>query len=118
MSLKGTQLVSPDAPGLQPAFSPVACKSASAKGTQGVNGPPANEGLIPDGRKKLTSAEGTKNGSFAPGIGFAPQLAMARGLVEGEAPAATAACQFAASRSPRAALALIGRFRWCPPLKM
>src|SRR5581483_128553 len=123
MSLKGMQLVSPLVVGSHFVFRPAAAKSASAKGTHGAKGPPAREGFNPDGRKKLTIAAGTKNGSFAPGIGFAPHgvapvptdngLSLAR-----FAPAATAACQFSVSRSPRAVFALIGRFNRRPPFQL
>src|SRR5271170_8443556 len=73
MSLKGTQFARPETPGLHFVLSPPAAKSANARGTQGANGPPANEGLSPEGRKKLTMAAGTKYGRVAPGIRFLPQ---------------------------------------------
>src|SRR5579863_1096967 len=123
MSLKGTQLARPETPGLHFVFRPVAAKSANASGTHGASAPPANDGLSPEGRKKLTIAAGTKNGRLDPGTGFAPQgtapVPTDNGLSVGKfAPAATAACQFSVSRSPRAVLALMGRFRRRPPFQL
>jgi len=80
----------------------------------------AIEGLIPPGRKKLVNAEETQG---KPLFGLMPKGAEPvptwNGPAEAlEAGSLKAACQFAVSRSPRTVLALIGRFRWRPPLKL
>src|SRR5271165_6986509 len=113
MSLKGTP---PSAragtPFLSAGKSPSSTEIAS--GRQAAYGPDglASEGLSPEGRKKLASGAAIKNWPANGPEGTTPQVFTLRGLLVGETtPAATARSQFSSSRSPRAALALIGRFR-------
>src|SRR3954447_6486291 len=96
MSLNGTGTPRP---------SPSACSTdcTSPKHAGGTVG--TSDWFRPEGRKKLVTAAGTN----AP-AGPTPQAATEIGRVlGGTAPAATAACQFLVSRSPRVGLALIGR---------
>src|SRR6185437_13165943 len=73
---------------------------------------PVSDGLIPDGRKKLSNAAGANTPA-----GPLPQVATFSGLELGAtAPAATARSQFSISAFELVGLALIGRFRWCPPV--
>src|ERR1700722_9506722 len=106
--------------GLQAAFSPANFRSAWARGTQGAN-KAATEGFSPPGLKSLTNVAGTKKG-IAPGRaakGLGPHDATPNGLEPVAAGfVANAASQFSVSRSPRTVLALMGRFRWRPPLKL
>ena len=84
---------------------------------------PAMAGFSPDGRKKFDQ-RGAKRTRLAAGIDAAMELAPQRPHVSGLVPASaaldqsTAACQFFTSKSPRTVLALIGRFRCRPPLKL
>src|SRR5215470_2358225 len=96
MSLNGTGTPTP---------SLFACSTdcTSAKHCAGTTG--TSDWFSPDGRKKFVTAAGT-NGPAGP----TPQAVTEIGSVLGVmAPAATAACQFFSSRSPRVGLALIGR---------
>src|SRR5260221_6260776 len=98
MSLNGT--VPP------PTVNPFACATELANGRQARKAP-VSDGLIPDGRKKLSNGAATKGPN-----GPTPQLATCRGnAVAGTAPAATAFSQFATSACEFTVFALIGRFR-------
>src|SRR5713226_5811251 len=98
MSLNGTVTPSPN---------PSAAITELIKAWQGAGTPGNRDGLIPDGRKKLTTAAGI-NGPAGP----MPHPATDSGLVVGvAAPAATALSQLPTSRSPRTVFALMGRFR-------
>src|SRR5579863_2358263 len=132
MSPKGTTTQAPAAPNgivlsllpplaLRPNPSAFASNAASAR-----QGPPASDGFNPEGRKKFSRAAGAN----APDGGkpnAAGQIATDSGLdgydglVVGrpiEFANATAFCQFFTSKSPRTVLALIGRLRCRPPLKL
>src|ERR1700730_1422723 len=118
MSLKGTQPVR--VVGLQALLRPPACNTSGATvWTQpAVAGLDSNASAIagfkPEERKKFSRAGGT----YGP-PGPTPQLLTNSGLSLGcAAPAAIAACQFFTSRSPRVVLALMGRFKCRPPLKL
>src|SRR5271165_189000 len=122
MSLKGMQPVRPLARGLHAVLNPAACRMDSASSMQPCAGvpinAPASDGFSPEGRKKLARAAETQG--WPPGLtpqGAAPEPT-ARGPPEAaEVGSVRAACQFRTSQSPRGALALMGRFRWRPPLK-
>src|SRR5260221_12295486 len=118
MSLNGTHPVR--VVGSHAVLRPPACNTKGATAwTQGAvagfeSSAIAIAGFNPDGRKKFINAVGT----YGP-AGPTPQLFTNSGLSVGSAaPAASAACQFFTSRSPRVVLALIGRFRCRPPLKL
>src|SRR4029077_12375099 len=74
-----------------------------------------SDGLIPDGRKKLSSAGGTN----AP-AGPTPQVAIVNGLLNSGCALATAQAFARSHFSPRAfglaGFTLIGRLMWCPPV--
>src|SRR6476659_7412099 len=76
-----------------------------------------SDGLIPDGRKKLSSAGGTN----AP-AGPTPQVAIVSGLVKSGWELATANAlarsQFSTMALALAGFTLIGRLMWCPPVKL
>src|SRR4051812_47192268 len=94
-----------------PTVSPLALAIDEANAAHGAN-TAFNEGLNPDGRKKLSSGAGMK----AP-AGPAPQVDTCNGsAVGGTAPAATAFSQFDTRSCEFTGFALIGRFRWRPPL--
>src|SRR5277367_1497709 len=108
---------------LGPSPNPSALASRAASARQG---PPANDGFNPDGRKKFNIAAGANAPVGVPVIAPGQICTCSgpegyNGLVVGIPTAlakATAFCQFFTSRSPRAVLALIGRFKCRPPLKL
>src|ERR1700731_2691093 len=121
MSPKGTQFAS--VAGLQAVLSPSAPKICCANPTHGApavgSNAPAIAGFSPEGRKKFTRAAETHG---AP-LGLKPQGAAPDPTLSGPAAAfevgsVKATCQFFTSKSPRTVLALIGRFRCRPPLKL
>src|ERR1039458_9213436 len=79
---------------------------------------PAIEGFRPPGRKKFIREESTATGA-PEGVNTHPTV---NGLAGGVWPVASAYpyadMKFATIKSPRMVLALIGRFRWRPPLKL
>src|ERR1700733_12708795 len=132
MSPKGTTTQAPAVPNgsvlshlppFAPSPNPSALASSAASARQG---PPASDGFSPEGRKKFNIAAGANapdgGKPNAPGqIATASGLEGYDGLVVGspiEFAKATAFCQFFTSKSPRTALALIGRLRCRPPLKL
>src|SRR5271165_6182522 len=122
MSLKGMQPVSPDVEGLQAVLSPPACKMDKAGSIQSCAGVPisalAMAGFRPPGRKKFVSAADTQGTppTNPHGVDPAPTNSGPALALEVGSPKAT--CQFLTSRSPRVVLALMGRLRWRPPLKL
>src|SRR5258708_27315802 len=100
---------------------PLSMDSASCK--QGIPTPPgaaisasAIAGFRPPGRKKFIRAELTQ-GPRAPDPQGAAPVPTVNGLPTGS-PAAIEAFKLATIKSPRIVLALMGRFRWRPPLKL
>src|SRR6266496_3634083 len=122
MSPKGMQLAS-EVKGSQAALNPwlVGLLSmVSASATQ-LPAPPiiiacAIAGFRPPGRKKFIRAEFT-HGPRAPDPQGAAPVPTVNGLPTGS-PAAIAAFRFLTIRSPRMVLALMGRLRCRPPLKL
>src|SRR5438874_810509 len=99
MSLKGT--VPP------PTVRPSVCATELANAVQAAPKTAGREGLIPDGRKKLTSGAGTNAPS-----GPTPQPVTCSGnWVARAPPPATAFSQFDTSNSEFTIFMLIGRFR-------
>src|ERR1700674_5598959 len=95
----------------------------SASCRQGIPAPPgaasrapAMEEFNPPRRKKFISAELIQGPSGPLPQGNAPPPTV-NGLA-GVCPAASAALKLATIKSPRIVLALMGRFRWRPPLKL
>src|SRR5207248_2383713 len=132
MSLKGTRTHPPAAPNASvgshlPPFGPIPNPSALASNAASAkHGPPASDGFNPDGRKKFNIAAGANCPVGFP-VNAAGQMDTPSGLegyrgLLGGIPAAfapaIAACQFFSSKSPRVVLALMGRFRCRPPLKL
>src|SRR3954468_15479358 len=74
---------------------------------------PMMEGFNPPGRKKFIREASTKG---VP-LGETPHPLTVKGL-DALSPDASAALKFLIIRSPRMVLALMGRFRWRPPLKL
>src|SRR5947209_4651003 len=76
-----------------------------------------SDGLMPDSRKKLSSAGGT-NAPEGPTL----HVFMLSGLLNKGCELATAQelarSQFSISALGLVGLALIGRFKWCPPVKL
>ena len=110
-------------PPLTPSPNPSALASNAASARQG---PPASDGFNPEGRKKFSIAAGANapeggKPNAAGQIATDSGLDGYEGLVVGspiELANATAFCQFLTSKSPRTVLALIGRLRCRPPLKL
>src|SRR5579864_3503726 len=121
MSPKGTQFAR--VAGLQAVLRPSAPRICCANPTQGAAAVGSNAaaiaGFSPDGRKKFTNAAET----HATPLELKPQGAAPAPTLRGPAAAfevgsVKATCQFFTSKSPRTVLALIGRFRCLPPLKL
>src|ERR1022692_2178859 len=91
------------------------CTQGIAAGPAAMRAP-AIEGFKPPGRKKFISAELTHGPSAPDPQGRAPPPTV-NGLA-GVCPAASAALKLATIKSPRIVLALMGRFRGPPPLKL
>src|SRR5437868_6795544 len=122
MSPKGTQFAS-DVKGSHAALNPWVVRLLSmdsARATQAPPPPPisasAIAGFKPPGRKKFIRAALT-HGPSAPDPQGAAPVPTVNGLPTGS-PAAINAFKLATIRSPRMVLALIGRLRWRPPLKL
>jgi len=79
---------------------------------------PAMAGFRPPGRKKLVSAAETHGTPPTNPQGAAPAPTKSGPAAALELGLLSATCQFFTSRSPRVVLALMGRFRWRPPLKL
>src|SRR5882672_4526428 len=121
MSPKGTQLSR--VVGSQLALNPWLARLVSMDWPRATQEPapaassaPATDGFNPPGRKKFISEELTQ-GPSKPEPQGTPSPPTVKGLL-GVSPPASAALKLATIRSPRTVLALIGRLRWRPPLKL
>src|SRR5581483_5905743 len=127
MSLNGMQPVSDGEVGSQVVLNPKGfrvCRICCANPTQAAAGlfssATAIAGLSPEGRKKFISAAETQG---APVVVLKPHGAAPAPTCRGPAEAfevgsPSAVRQFCSKKSPRVVLALMGRFRWRPPLKL
>src|ERR1700730_15549857 len=122
MSLKGTQPVSPLVEGSHAVLRPPCCITASAAAMQPWAGVPisalAKAGFKPPGRKKFVSAAETQGTPPTNPHGTEPAPTNSGPAAAFELVSLRATCQFLTSRSPRVVLALMGRFRCRPPLKL
>src|SRR6266852_6260327 len=122
MSLKGMQPVSPLVDGSHPVLSPPCCKTANAALMQPCAGVPikalAMAGFRPPGRKKFVSAAETQGTPLTNPHGAEAAPTKSGPAAAFEVGSLRATCQFLTSRSPRVVLALMGRFRWRPALKL
>src|SRR6476620_740760 len=107
MSLKGTAVPNPSR------YCPATTLASPAHGANTAD----SDGFVPEGRKKLNNAGGT-NAPAGPTL----QVAIVNGLVNsGWALAraqALARSQFSTIALALAGFTLIGRLRWCPPVKL
>src|SRR5215472_9883680 len=107
MSLKGTSVPSPRR------YWPATTLASPRHGANTA----LSDGLIPEGRKKLSSAGGT-NAPAGPTL----QVAIVSGLVKRGCALAKAQelarSQFSIRALGFAGFTLIGRLRWCPPVKL
>src|SRR5581483_7793325 len=85
----------------------------------------ASDGFNPDGRKKLVKAAATHGAPEAltpqgapPAVAGSAPTPSGPSVLAPEVGSVKAVCQFASSACGRTALALIGRFRCRPPLKL
>src|SRR5436190_19837131 len=122
MSLKGMQPVSPLLEGSHAVLSPPCCRTANAALMQPCAGVPisalARAGFRPPGRKKLVSADETHGTPLTNPQGAAPAPTNSGPAAAFDVGSLRATCQFLAIKSPRVVLALIGRFKWRPALKL
>src|ERR1043165_6948195 len=116
------QPVSPLVEGSHAVLSPPCCRTASAALMQPCAGvpikAPAIAGFKPPGRKKFVSAEETHGTPLTNPQGAAPAPTKSGPAAALELGSPSATCQFLTIRSPRVVLALMGRFRCRPALKL
>src|SRR6266568_8405289 len=123
MSLKGTQCASVVMSHcvLNPGSDcKICCASVTQLPAPAAFNAMAMAGFSPEGRKKFVSAAETQG---APVLGLMPHGAAPAPTCSGPAAAfevgsLKAACQLFSRKSPRVVLALMGRFRCRPPLKL
>src|SRR5581483_4792609 len=125
MSLNGMQPASVGEVGSQLVLKPNGfrvCSIPCASPTQAAAGlfssATAIAGFSPEGRKKFINAEDTQG---APVVGLKPHGAAPVPTASGpdvalDVGSVNAVRQFSSRKSPRVVLALIGRFKWRPPL--